>query len=386
MKRLALAFFLSLALVGCATTTLPPVSSPEYRMEDDERRIWTRSEEEEKDLNDSGLVYKDKELEDYLNAVARKLQPASVYKKVPFKIIVLKNPYSNAFAYPNGIIYVHTGILSRIDNEAQLATLLGHEMTHATHRHQVIGFRSLRNKAAVFASLRSTIGTLPAVGELTNVLGEIGTEAAITGHSRDQETEADMVGIGLMVKAGYDPDEAPKLFKHLKAEIEEDGEKEPFFFGSHPRLQDRIDNYDDFLKKLDRSRKGTINADIYRRKAASAILVNAGLDLKAGRFPSAKRGAERYVSIRPNDSRGYYILGEVFRQKGGADDVKEAKKYFKKATTLERPDADAFKGLGLLYFKEGNRAEAGKAFRTYMAMAPRASDRSYIEDYLRQCK
>lgn len=386
MRKISLALLFCLALTGCAATKLPPVTSQDYVIAEDEKRIWSRSEEEERDISRSGLVYKDRELDEYLNSVARKLQPPEVYKKIPFRVIVLKNPYSNAFAYPNGVVYVHTGILSRIDSEAQLATLLAHEMTHATHRHQVIGFRSLQNKAAVFASLRSTIGSLPAVGELTNVLGEIGTEAAITGHSRDLETEADMVGINLVVKAGYDPNEAPKVFKHIKAELDEEEIKEPFFFGSHPRLQDRIDNYEDFLKKLNKPARGVENADVYRKKAASAVLENASLDLKAGRFQSARRGAEKYIATRPWEARGYYLMGEVFRQKGDKGDSKEAERYFKKAVSLDKPAPEAYKGLGLLYFKNGNRAEAGKAFRSYISLMPHAPDRTYIEDYLAQCR
>lgn len=386
MKRLLMTLCFCLPLFGCASTKLSPVTSPDYSIEEDEKRIWLRSKEEERAIDKSGMVYNDRELDDYLNAVARKLQTPEVYRRIPFRIVVLKNPYSNAFAYPNGVIYVHTGILSRMDNEAQLATLLAHEMTHATHRHQVSEFRGLKNKAAVFASLRSTIGSLPAIGELTNVLGEIGAEAAITGHSRELETEADMVGIKLMNDAGYNTGEAPKLFRHIKAELDEEEIKEPFFFGSHPRLNDRIENYEDYLKTLKASVRGVENADIFSRKVAGAVLENAFLDLKAGRFKSARRAGEKYVAARPRDAAGYYLLGETFRQSGEKGDIKEAKRYFNKAVSMDKPSADAYKGLGLLHFKEGSRAEAARAFRSYISLAPHARDRTYIEDYLSQCK
>lgn len=386
MKRLLIATCLCLVLTGCATTKLPPVTSPEYAIEDDEKRLWLRSDEEERDIDKSGLVYNDRELNEYLDSLARKLQPPEVYKRIPFKIVVLKNPYSNAFAYPNGVIYVHTGILSRMDNEAQLATLLAHEMTHATHRHQISEFRGLKNKAAVFASLRSTIGALPAIGELTTVLGEIGAEAAITGHSRELETEADMVGIGLMVNAGYKPDEAPKLFKRIKEELDEEEIKEPFFFGSHPRLDDRVGNYEEYLKTLKRPSRGRVNAEVFRKKAAGAFIENAFLDLKGGRFGSARRAGEKYIAARPWDAKGYYLLGEAFRQRGGKGDMNEAIRHFNKAVSVEKPSADAYKGLGLIYFKEGKKSQAARAFRNYISLSPKAPDRSYVEDYLAQCK
>lgn len=386
MTRLILVAVLLAALLGCATTSLPPVTSSDFVFEDDEQRLWKRSEEEEHTLARSGVLYRDQELETYLNSIARKIQPPEVYQRIPFRVHVLKNPYCNAFAYPNGHIYIHTGILARMDNEAQLATLIAHEMTHATHRHQVQEFRGMLNKSALFASTRSIIGGLPGIGELTTALGEIGTKAAISGHSRDLETEADMVGIKMVVKAGYDPREAPKLFQHLRDEMEEDEQKEPFFFGSHPRLNERSENYKDFLMELGGAVGGVTNMEIFRKKMAGVIIDNALMDFRAGRFPRAKRGAEKYLAIRSKDGRGYYLLGEIARQKGDEEDLVAAKKQFQKSVAVDPAYPDAYKGLGLLYFKEGKKSQAMKAFRTYLAKAPHAPDRSFIEDYMSQCK
>lgn len=386
MIRFILLPVLLASLAGCATTSLPPVTSKDFVFEDDEKRLWTRSEEEEQAIASSGMLYQDRELETYLNNVAKKVQPAEAYQRIPFRIHVLKNPYSNAFAYPNGQIYVHTGILARIDNEAQLATLLAHEMTHATYRHQVREFHGMLNKSAVFASTRSLLGGLPGVGDLTTVLGEIGTKASISGHSRDLETEADMVGIKLVVKAGYDAREAPKLFQHLKDEMKEDEQKETFFFSSHPRLKERTENYNDFLAELGKGTGGVTNAETFRKNVAEVIIVNALMDFRAGRFLSAQRGADKYVQIRPKDGRGYYLLGEIARQKAEDGDQSEAKKQFQKSVAVAPSYPDAYKGLGLVYFKEGNKSQARKAFNSYLGKAPHAPDRSYIEDYVAQCK
>jgi predicted Zn-dependent protease len=242
------------------------------------------------------------------------------------------------------------------------------------------------NKTGVFASARSLVGGLPGVGELTNVLGEIGTAAAISGHSRDLETEADMEGIKLLVKAGYDPREAPKLFRHLKDELDEEEEKEPFFFGSHPRLADRIDYYDKFLKEPGGGTGGALNTDAFRKKVARVVIENAFMDFRAGRFPQAKTEAEKYIATHPKDGRGYYLMGEIARQKGEDSDMTEAMKQFQKGVSVDPAYADSHKGLGLLYFKEGKKSQAAKAFKAYLVKAPHAPDRSYIEDYLSQCR
>ena len=188
MRSIILSLLFCLLVAGCATTSLPPVTK-DFRLEDDERRLWLRSEEEQRVINRSGVIYRGEELEAYLNEIAEKLQPAEVFTHIPFKVVVVRNPHLNAFIYPNGVLYVHSGILARIDNEAQLATLLAHEMTHATHRHLVKQFRDTKNKTAFLATISVT------TAGLGTLLGSIGTVAAITGYSREHETEADKEGL-----------------------------------------------------------------------------------------------------------------------------------------------------------------------------------------------
>lgn len=383
---------LSVVLTGCASTRLPPVSKHTV-LEDDEKRLWLRSREEQRDLDRSGLLYNDEALEAYVNEVARKLQPPEVSAVIPFKVKIIKNPSLNAFAYPNGIVYVHTGILARMENEAQLATLLAHEMTHATNRHAVESFRGLKNKTAVLASLQGTVGVVPLAGPVVSSLGALGTLSAVTGHSREHEAEADTVGLTLMVQAGYDPREAPKLFAHMKQELEEEKISEPFFFGSHPKLQDRIDNYEALLKKQHAGtsaglpgpagKTGIINRELFLQKTQTMLLDNAKLDLKAGRFGIAQRGIEKYLRLKPNDSRAHYLLGEVFRQRAEAGDLDKAKEQYQKAIAGDRACADAQKGMGMLFLKQGDKNRAAGFFRTYLSLMPSAPDRAYIEEYLK---
>jgi len=274
-----------------------------------------------------------------------------------------------------------------MDNEAQLATLLAHEMTHATHRHSLREMHGAFNKSLLLVSTSSLIGNVPLLGQLSSALGRLSMAASINGHSRELETEADMVGIGLVVKAGYDPREALKFFQHLKSAIEEEGEKEPFFFGTHPRLKERIANYNGFLAGINKGKAdGITNAEIFRNKTAGVLIDNAFMELRAGRFMQARRNAEKYVTIRPKDGRGYYLLGEIARQSGEDKNLAEGKKELQKGIAADPAYADLYKGLGLIYFNEGNKSEAARAFREYLAKVPSVQDSTYIEEYLLQCK
>jgi predicted Zn-dependent protease len=385
MRHFLLLFILCSLTAGCLTASLPPVTE-DFRLEDDEKRLWQRSKEEQTALNNSGLVYRDNELEDYLNEIAGKLQPPEILRRIPFRIMIIKNPYLNAFAFPNGVIYVHTGILARMDNEAQLATLLAHEMTHSTHRHALRVFRNRKNKATHLATARENQSGSDGAFDLLALLGSTGCMAAVTGYCREFETEADTVGFRLVVKAGYDPMEAPKLFEHLIKELAEEKIREPFFFGTHPKLRDRIDNYRNFLNARHHGKKsGVKNTEVFLAKVHKAILDNAFLDLKAGRFYTAQRGAEKYLTIEPNDPRAYYLLGEISRQRKKGNDSDRAKAYYTKALSIEPSYPDPFRAIGLLYYKEGKKTLAKVSFESYLSLSPYAPDKAYINQYLAQC-
>lgn len=382
MKTQISALLLCVVLTGCASTSLAPISKDTV-LEDDEKRLWLRAGEEQRDLDRSGLLYQDEALERYLNDVARKLQPDDVYKVIPFKVKVINNPYLNAFALPNGAVYVHTGILARMDNEAQLATLLAHEMTHVTNRHGVISFRGVKNKTAVLASVQGSVGFVPLVGDVVSSLGALGAKSSVYGHSRALEGEADTVGLKLMAQSGYDPREAPKLFRHMKKELEEEKIKEPFFFGTHPRLAERVENYESLIGEQYSGRSGAVNREVFLQRTQKMLLDNARLDLNAGRFSISQRGIEKYLGLKPTDARAYYLLGEICRQRGEKGDLDKAREYYQKAVSLNASYCDPHKGIGMVYLKQGNKDLAGKYFKTYLSLAPDAPDRGYIEEYLK---
>jgi predicted Zn-dependent protease len=361
---------------GCADTNLIAVTSGKFILEGDEKILWRQSEEEERRIDQSGLLYLDPELEAYLNEVPKKLLSPDVFARLPIKILVIRNYYLNAFAFPNGRIYIHTGLLARMENEAQLASLIAHEMTHITHRHSIKGYRDMKNATtfvAVLGGLAGGYGTL---------LGGLGAMASISGYSKELETEADVEGLKLIAAAGYDPDEAPKLFDHLKRYIEEEKIQEPFFFGTHPRLQERIANYERLLKT--QSRKGDIqNVERFMEKIQRVIFDTATLDAKAGRFAGALSGFTKYLLRRPNDAQAYYLSGDVYRQRGEKGDTEKATALFKKSIEMNNTFPEPYKALGMMHLKNGDKVLAKENLQRYLLLSPEASDKTYIMNYLK---
>jgi len=383
MRHAALMLIVFLVAVACSTTN-PGLIKEDCDVKDDEQRLWQRSIEEQHVLDNSGFVYCDAELREYLDGIVRRLQPPETFDTISFRIVVLKDPHLNAFAYPNGVIYVHAGILARVDNEAQLATLLAHEMAHCTHRHALRAFRNFKRTKERIAILQKPEPALHHE-DLMTLLGSTRT-VSVTGYSQDLENEADLTGLEFVLNAGYDLKEAPRLFEHLKRELVEEKAREPFFFGTHPRLQERIQNCEDFLRAhCHGQEEGVKNTEIFLKKVQRLVLENALLDLKTGRFPSAHRGLEKYLTINPHDPKAYYLLGEVCRQRAKENDIARAKEYYKKAILLDPLYPEPYKAVGLIYYKEGEKRLARRSFESCLALSPHEPDRAYIRGYLEQC-
>jgi tetratricopeptide (TPR) repeat protein len=188
--------------------------------------------------------------------------------------------------------------------------------------------------------------------------------------------------------AGYELAEAPKLFQHLldwvKAEKEED--ETSFFFASHPRLEERIESIQDLLAGPYRGRSGGArNADLFRQKTLRAVLVNARLDVAAGRFDAARRDAERVLAVDPRHAPAHAVLGEAARHRDDPGGLAEAVGHYRRALALDPKHAPAWRGLGLALFKKGDRKGARPAFSRYLELEPAAADRGHVKDYLARC-
>lgn len=362
-----------LLLAGCASTGVAP-HAHSGQLEADERRLWARSAEEQDRLDRSGFRAELPAAEAYLEGILGRLRPPPLPEHTPYRIRILADPTLNAFAYPNGVIYVHTGLLALLENEAQLAIVLAHEATHATHRHGLRGQRQTRNATAFMASF--TVGT----AGLGALLGTVGTVASVSGHAKDLEREADHGGFDLMLAAGYDPREAPKAFAALRDEARRNQAKEPFFFGSHPRLAERITNVEQRLAALPESRRtGHTGATDYASALHAAFLLNARAALHAGDFEKVRLSAERTLAARPGDPDARLLLAEARRRRAKDDDLPTALVSLETLVHEHPAFAEGWRELGLVLQKLGRPDEARSRFQHYLHLRPEAPDRAYLE-------
>lgn len=127
-------------ILGCSSNLKPFSSKNQIKnLSYDEKLIWHKSNEFEKSANEGQYIYKNSELENYLQQITNKLFPD--YKD-HLRVKVLHSPSYNAFALPNGALYINIGLLAALENEAQVASILSHEGIHFIQKHGARQYQS----------------------------------------------------------------------------------------------------------------------------------------------------------------------------------------------------------------------------------------------------
>jgi beta-barrel assembly-enhancing protease len=311
---------------ACVSTNLPPISSSGalFAPLPDEIDLWSDARLEEEKLLEEVELYDDAELEAYLDEVVGRLNPPTMAAQgqVSYRVRVVADPTLNAFAYPHGALYVHTGLLAELENEAQLATVLGHEMTHVEHRHMLRHRRSAHNKeialtaVAIAAAVVVADQTYDAIDKgnwgraagleiFSEVLLGLGLQlalvASVNGYGRELEREADQGGFAKLRAAGYDVAQAPRVYETLKGGQGDRGGLEVFFFGSHPNLSERVANAKVWLAANPQIAVPTTDEAAFSRRTYKVVRDNAGLNIKLGRFDLAHEALDRAAALEPND-------------------------------------------------------------------------------------
>jgi predicted Zn-dependent protease len=210
IRQAAAAILAALAVTGCATnpvTGRPNVVMGTQQGEKEQSRRYYQQ------IIQAYGLYEDQALQDYVQMVGSKLAKNSHLPDWDFKFTVLDDESINAFTTGGGYVYIHRGIMAYMNSEAELASVLGHEIGHVTARHPARA--QTRNVlASVLATGAAIMTGSSAVAELAN----IGAGAWIQGYGRDAEMEADELGLEYSTKTGYRPEAMADMFKVLKSQ------------------------------------------------------------------------------------------------------------------------------------------------------------------------
>ena len=392
-RRIQIALLgLVFGVAGCSgsRSTLPPVALPDG-LSPSEEKIWTMSAYEAERLRRTGLVYADPVLGTYVQRLGERLVPERHNVPTDFRFHVVMDPEANAFALPDGNIYIHLGLLALLQREAQLAQVLSHEIRHVTGRHSVIGYEQHREVAGAtqVLSLAAAIGFGVAGGPMAQFwsgVSQLGlaltANASINGHGRAAEEESDRHAVEALHESGYDPCAAIEVFEILLAEHGEAPAVATFFYGSHPQLTRRMAYTRDQAEAL---RGEPLACDTAPRDSAylvrTALVRSKQVELwvRNERYDRAIATAQRSLVSDSSSAELRFWLAEALRQ--GSDDPatqQRAREEYWAAADLDTTYAAPFRGLGAMAEAEGDTTAAVEAYEYYLHLNAEANDRRYI--------
>jgi predicted Zn-dependent protease len=376
--------------------------------------------DQSRELNDyfeqRSVLYKEPNVAGLVERVGRSIAPAPVDDYVAFRFFALRDPSPNAFALPNGDVYVHTGMLARLTDEAQLAAVLAHEVNHTAGHHSIVEYRSANKK--IIAGMVLT-GALGGIGSVISA----GLYTSMYGFSRELEQEADDRAVGVLHGSVYDPHALPEIYTILAADYEGTQPRVPTIWSTHPQLEARaLRTQEQVAAEPVRARdpaafdavvlplrKITIRdyiQDDYPRTAValagelaarypadpeySALLGDAWVAMGARtefdettlRERERRRNAAQRVT-RTRQERETELLATPEGRAALEANIAKARDAYRRAIAIDAEFAPAYRGLAEAAETVNEPRAAAQGYVDYLRRAPDAPDRAIVMQRLR---
>ncbi|MCP3951891.1 MAG: M48 family metalloprotease [Desulfobacterales bacterium] len=362
-------------LTGCAANPVTGKSQLMLVSEDQEIQIDKKNSPYQFSA-DYGTV-RDPLLAGYMERTGKRVAAQTHRPHMPYEFKVVNATYVNAYAFPGGSIAATRGILLTIENEAELAALLGHELGHVNARHTAEQMSKGQITQGVIGGLAAIVGTQGQIyGQLASQLGAIGAGALLASYSRENEHEADKLGLEYMVKAGYGSkgfidlmDMLNNLNKHKTSTLQ-------LLFSTHPmsseryriavaRVQDEYGYAAD--KPLHRERYMDHTANL--RKIAPAIkkLQTGERAMAKKQYQQAEKEYAQALKLAPQDYAGLVMMAkcQLVQNKHA-----EAQRYADRAKKAYPEEAQGYHLAGYAKIKAKKFSAALADFNRYDKLLP----------------
>lgn len=322
MTRLRIVSFLLIsAALGFSCIRNPATHRRHARLlsPEAERRIGETTKEK---ILEHYKVLKSTTVSAYVSRVGERLAQVSDRPTVDYDFTVLDNDLINAFAAPGGFIFVTRGLLEQMNDEAELAMVLGHEIAHvaALHGVQMIQKEMGQNALTVLGTIGAALVAGPEAMLMVANTADLFSSLYLLGYSRDKELEADNLGLQYLLRAGYDPQASLRFLKTLHEMDKEEAHGWDLYFRTHPQTSERIaiiegmvgrveqdkerskiaeyTHIKSHLPKMDPEQRGAIKGQDYRNPAFE-VKLNVPTNWNLGFFHP-----QSLVSFSSNDNVG----------------------------------------------------------------------------------
>ncbi len=286
-------------MFGCATDPVTGKSQFMLVSEDTEIQI-DRQYSPLQFSTDFGPV-QDRKLNHYISQVGNRMAASSHRRHMPYSFRVVNATYINAYAFPGGSIAATRGIMLSLDNEAELAALLGHELGHVNARHAAEQMSKGQLAQAVVGGVSVLAGTQSAaLGDLAGQLGQLGAGALLASYSRDNEREADALGMEYMVGSGYGSEGFVGLMDMLSRMSKNKTTTVDLLFATHPMSQER---YNTAVQTANTKYQSALKGPLYRERYMDQT---AELRAKRGAIEEIQKGEKQMAKRKYDAATGHF--------------------------------------------------------------------------------
>lgn len=353
-------------------------------LDSEEAGLWMAMDQAEERLKTCGEIVNDEELSKYLKQIACRLSPEYCQD---LRIYLLRVPHFNATMAPNGAMQIWTGLLVRVQNEAQLASIMGHEIGHYLRRHSLQRMQDIIQKTNTLA-VASVATALVGFG-LANPFLQMAAIGSITAFSRDNEREADGIGLALMSRAGYDPREAAKVWEQLLEENQasEDKDRSPLFLSTHPLPEERLTAIKSLGERIvARGEDFEIGQKPFHTRMGDKKMEYLSDELNLNEFKKTEKLIDILLQKETPNASLLYIKGDLYRRRGQDGDLQKAIDLYQKADQLGTPPPEMYRWMGIIQKKMGQYKKAVSSLNTYLRRCPTCSDKEMIQHMLKGLK
>lgn len=372
---------LNLLLVSCAVN--PVTGQSELSLLSRQDEIAIGNEQYGPSQQSQGGQYKvDPELSSYVNQVGQRLATiASRDYDLPYEFVVLNNGVPNAWALPGGKIAVNRGLLLELNNEAELAAVLGHEVVHAAARHGAAAMTrgTLLQGALVVGAIASQDS---AYSDYMVGAGQLGAQLISQSYGRDAERDSDYYGIRYMLEAGYDPRAAISLQEtFVRLSQGRDSSWLDGLFASHPPSQERVENNRALVNELQplmqggdlelgQARYQQAISGLKNNQEAYALFDEAERAIADDDLETAMLNLDEAISLVPNEARFSGLKADILLYQRR---YREAINTYDEAINKDNNYFDYYLGRGVAYARTGDTSRAKSDLERSSALLPTAT-------------
>lgn len=316
----------------------------------------------------------DPELSRYVNRVGQRLAKASD-RDLPYEFVVINNDVPNAWALPGGKIGIHRGLLAELDNEAELAAVLGHEVVHAAARHTA----QTMERGMLLQLGVAAVGIAASDSDYANLAvgaGMIGAQIINSKYGREAELESDRYGMEYLSEAGYDPEAAVSLQETFVRLSE--GRNPSWLeglFASHPPSQERVERNRAYAQELPDG--GELGRETYQQQTAHIRKLQPAYEafnegrkaIQEGNVELAEQKAREALRMEPEEAKFHGLLGQVKAERERYD---AALQDFDKAVELNPDYFEFYVYRGLIQQEKRNLQAARQNLQKANQLLPTA--------------